>query len=219
MKFGAPTKDEDGLYYARVKGDDGKKIFVQLNKVKCTRSSTTMAEFAIEQAGNKKKIRKIEDENIATATEKSEEWFGSELTPEQVKAAYSSIFESTGRLGVERIPPTKVFTSNLEQTDFESIAEGKTCNLIVEFAGLYFARSSFGPMWNLVQAKLHADPIVSEYPEEPAFADEDEDEDEATPEVGESEQPTPEAEAEAGVGAEVEPEPEPEVEPTPDVQE
>jgi hypothetical protein len=214
MKFGAPTKDEDGLYYARVKGDDDKKVFVQLNKVKCTRSSASAAEFTIDQAGNKKKIRKIEDENISAATENAEAWFGTELTPEQIKAAYSSIFESTGRLSVERIPPTKVFTSNLEQTDFESIVEGKTCNLIVEFAGLYFARSSFGPMWNLVQAKLHADPVVSEYPEEPAFADEEEEEEVAAEPEAEATEPEPEAPTE--------PEAEPEAaadEPTPDVQE
>lgn len=203
MKFSAPTRDEDGLYYARVKGDDGKKVFIQLNKVKCTRSSANVVEFAIDQAANKKKIRKVEDENIATATENCVEWFGSEMTAEQINAAYSSIFESTGRLGVERIPPTKVFTSNLEQTDFEAIAEGKTCNLIVEFAGLYFARSSFGPMWNLVQCKLHADPIVSEYPEEAAFAASDDEE----------EEPEPEAPAEAEVEAPAEVV---EAEPTPD---
>lgn len=178
MKFSAPTKDEDGLYYARVKGHDDKKVFIQLNKVKCTRASANVVEFAIDQAPNKKKIRAVEEENIATAAEKCVDWFGSKLTSEQISAAYSSIFESTGRLSVERIPPTKVFTSNLEQTDFEAIVEGKTCNLIVEFAGLYFARSSFGPMWNLVQCKLHADPIVSEYPEEAAFADSADEEEE-----------------------------------------
>lgn len=171
MKFNTPTKDDDGLYYARVKGDDGKKVFIQLNKVKCTRSSSNVVEFAIDQPANKKKIQTIEAENISTAVQQCESWFGAAMTPEQISAAYSSIFESTGRLSVERIPPTKVFTSNLEQTDFEAIVEGKTCNLIVEFAGLYFARSSFGPMWNLVQCKLHADPVVSEYPEEAAFAD------------------------------------------------
>jgi hypothetical protein len=217
MKFSTPTKDEDGLYYARVKGDDDKKVFIQLNKVKCTRSSASVAEFTIDQVANKKKIRRVEDENITAATENAEAWFGAEMTPEQIKAAYSSIFESTGRLSVERIPPTKVFTCNLEQTDFESIVEGKTCNLIVEFAGLYFARSSFGPMWNLVQAKLHADPIVNEYPEEPAFADEDDEEaEEEAPEPEAAAEPEPEpTEAAEEIQAPVESE----VEPTPDVQE
>ena len=210
MKFSAPTRDADGLYYARVKGDDGKKVFMQLNKVKCTRSSTNVVEFAIDQPANKKKVRKVEEENIATAVAHSADWFGTDMTEEQINAAYSSIVESTGRLSVERIPPTKVFTSNLEQTDFEAITEGKTCNLIVEFAGLYFARTSFGPMWNLVQCKLHADPIVNEYPEEAAFAESGDDEEE--PEV----EAAPEAEAEPE--PEPEPEAEAEAEPTPGVQ-
>ena len=49
--------------------------------------------------------------------------------------------------------------------------------MIVEFSGLWFAKKTFGPIWNLVQVKLFADPIVDDYPEDYAFEDTDEDDD------------------------------------------
>jgi hypothetical protein len=50
----------------------------------------------------------------------------------------------------------------------------------VEFAGLYFARQSFGPVFNVVQVKLHATK-VSDYPEDYAFVEDEDDEPEPAP--------------------------------------
>ena len=75
-----------------------------------------------------------------------------------------------------------MFSSEAEIVDFSAIKKGSKVNAIVEFAGLYFAKTSFGPIFNVVQVKIHADPIP-EYPSEFAFAasdDDDEDEEEIT---------------------------------------
>jgi len=44
--------------------------------------------------------------------------------------------------------------------------------VILEFAGLWFAKKSFGSSWNVVQVRVHPDPILDTYPEEYAFVDE-----------------------------------------------
>jgi hypothetical protein len=45
----------------------------------------------------------------------------------------------------------------------------------LEYVGMWFAKTAFGPSYNVVQVKLHPEPIKSEYPEEYAFVDEQED--------------------------------------------
>ena len=57
--------------------------------------------------------------------------------------------------------------------DFEIMQPGKGCNVILEFAGLWFAKKAFGSSWNIVQVKIHADPILDVYPEGYAFVDDD----------------------------------------------
>jgi len=67
---------------------------------------------------------------------------------------------------------TKVYTAQQEITDFEMIQPEKLCDVILEFAGLWFAKKAFGPTWNVVQVRVHEDPIIDVYPDEYAFVDE-----------------------------------------------
>ena len=46
---------------------------------------------------------------------------------------------------------------------------------------MWFAKTAFGPSYNVVQVKLHPEPIKSEYPEEYAFVEEEEPEGERPP--------------------------------------
>jgi hypothetical protein len=70
---------------------------------------------------------------------------------------------------------TRVFNSQQEVVDFETVQPEKTCDVILEFAGIWFAKKAFGPTWNVVQVRIHDDPepILDTYPEEYAFVDED----------------------------------------------
>lgn len=175
MFFKAPTKESDGLYYVRAYQDDKKKVFFQLNDAKI--KSASESELVLEPK-SRKKIDALDEQNIQAAIEHSKEWFGKELTEEYLRNAYSSPKD----VSAERIHPTKVFSPELEVVGFETAAAGRECNAIVEFAGLYFARQSFGPVFNVVQVKLHATKI-SDYPEDYAFVEGDDDEQpEAAPE-------------------------------------
>ena len=187
MFFKPPTKENDGLYYVRAYQDDKKKVFYQLNGAKIVSASTSELELELK---TRAKIDALDEQNIQAAIEHSQEWFGKELTEEYLRNAYTS----PKVISVERIHPTKVFSPDLEVVGFETAAAGRECNAIVEFAGLYFARQSFGPVFNIVQVKLHATK-VAEYPEDYAFVEEEE----PTPEPEPEPEPEPAAEPEASV--------------------
>jgi len=173
MLFKAPSKGDDGIYYARATTDDKKKIFLQLNKLTVKASSESQVTLELTHAA-KKKIAALDEDNLQQALENAESWFGREMTKDALTAAY---FSSESELTADRIAPTKVFSSEAEIGDFSAIKKGSKVNAIVEYAGLYFAKTSFGPIFNIVQVKIHADP-VPEYPSEFAFAASDDDEDE-----------------------------------------
>lgn len=173
MFFKPPTKESDGLYYVRAFQDDKKKVFYQLNDAKI--KSTANAELVLELK-SRTKIDVLDEQNIQAAMENCQEWFGKELTEEYLRNAYSSPKD----ISVERIHPTKVFSPDLEIVGFDTATAGRECNVIVEFAGLYFARQSFGPVFNVVQVKLHATKVV-DYPEEYAFVEEESEVEEPTP--------------------------------------
>jgi|MDSZ01.2.fsa_nt_gb hypothetical protein len=179
MFFKPPTKEKDGLYYVRAYQDDKKKVFYQLNGAKIT--SATAGELELELK-SRAKIDALDEQNIQAAIEHSQEWFGKDLTGDYLRNAYTS----PKVISVERIHPTKVFSPDLEVVEFETAAAGRECKAIVEFAGLYFARQSFGPVFNIVQVQLHATK-VAEYPEEYAFVEEEEPTPEPEPEPTASE--------------------------------
>jgi hypothetical protein len=198
MLYNAPAKGDDGCYFVRATTDDKKKHFVQLNKVQVSSISGTELTIDPVSATNKKKIAAIDKANLQAAQENSVEWFGKAKLADALKKAYSA-----AELVAERIPPTKVFSSDQEVIDFESIQEGRDCSVILEYVGMWFAKTAFGPSYNVVQVKLHPEPIKSEYPEEYAFVEEDD--------ASDAESPVMDTEVEA------EPEPEPEVTPEPAV--
>jgi len=195
MLYNTPAKGDDGCYFVRATNDDKKKHFVQLNNVRVTNISG--GELTIDPCSdaNKKKITSIDKANLQAAQENSVEWFGKAKLADALKKAYSA-----AELVAERIPPTKVFSADQEVIDFESIQEGRECSIILEYAGMWFVKTAFGPSYNVVQVKLHPEPIKSEYPEEYAFIESDpEPEPEPEPEVVAEPEPAPEVVAEPAI--------------------
>ncbi len=172
MIYNAPTKGEDGLYFVKALNDEKRKCFVQLNKVKVTDVSGEIVIDIVSEA-NTKKVEGVDAQNLAAALENSETWFGKKLTEGVVKGAYT-LSVGSGQITGDRLENTKVFNTRQESIDFDNIQTNKTCDVILEFAGLWFAKKAFGPTWNVVQVKVHPDPILDVYPDQYAFVDEDE---------------------------------------------
>ena len=170
MLYNAPAKGDDGLYFVKALNDTKRKCLVQLNGVKVADVSGDMVlDLATED--NLNKIGAIDTLNLEAAQENWETWFGKQLTEKVIQGAYTPSV-ADGQITGECIEATKVFNTQQEQVDLESIQPGKVCDVILEFAGLWFAKKSFGSSWNIVQVRVHPDPILDTYPEEYAFVDE-----------------------------------------------
>ena len=171
MIYNTPAKGEDGLYLVKVLNDEKRKCLVQLNKVKITDVSGEVV-FDVVSDANTKKIGDIDEGNLAAALENCESWFGKKLTESVIKGAYTSSLNN-GVMTCDRLEVTKVYNAQQEPVDFDLLQTGKNCNVILEFAGLWFAKKAFGPTWNVVQVKVHPDPILDVYPDQYAFVDEE----------------------------------------------
>lgn len=195
MFYNTPSKGDDGLYFVKASNDEKQKCLVQLNAVTISEVSGEMV-FDINSDLNMSKITAIESQNLSAAHDNCVEWFGKQLSEKVINGAYRSVING-GQMTADVItePAVRVFNMKQEPVDFEVVQPEKTCDVIVEFAGLWFAKKAFGGHWNVVQVRVHDDPVKDEpvtdvYPEEYAFVDEPEPEPEAEPE------PEPEPEAE-----------------------
>jgi hypothetical protein len=171
MIFDTLTKGDDGLRYVKVRNDTKRKVFVQLNGVKISDISGDVSIDLVSEA-NADKIRAIDLGNISAAHENAADWFGKRLSEDVIKGAYTHSAPSDS-MSCERLDVTKVFNSQQETVDFETLQKDKSCDVILEFSELWFAKKTFGCTWNLVQVRLHPEPIVDTYPDEYAFVDDD----------------------------------------------
>jgi hypothetical protein len=171
MLYNAPAKGDDGLYFVKALNDSKRKCLVQLNKVKMNDVTGDIV-MELGSDDNVAKIQAIDTENLSAAVDNAETWFGKKLSDKVVEGAYTSSI-ADGQITGERIEITKVFNSEQEEVDFETVQPGKTCDVILEFAGLWFAKKSFGSSWNVVQVRVHPDPILDTYPEGYAFVDDE----------------------------------------------
>ena len=184
MFYNAPAKGEDGLYFVKACNDEKRKCLVQLNGVTVSEVSGEVI-FDLNSDVNTKKVTDIENMNLSAAHENCVEWFGKQLSERVINGAHSSVMNG-GQMTVDVItePPIRVFNANKEPVEFENVQPEKTCDVLVEFAGLWFAKKAFGGHWNVVQVRLHDDPVKDEpvtdvYPDEYAFVDEPESESES----------------------------------------
>jgi hypothetical protein len=170
MLYNAPAKGDDGLYFVKALNDSKRKCLIQLNKVKVADVSGDIV-FELASEANVQKIGVIDTLNLEAARENCETWFGKQLSEKVIEGAYTSSV-ADGQVTGERIEVTKAFNAQQESVDIENVQAGKVCDVILEFAGLWFAKKSFGSSWNVVQVRVHPDPILDTYPEEYAFVDE-----------------------------------------------
>jgi hypothetical protein len=174
MFYSSPAKGEDGLYFVKASNDDKTKCLVQLNDVTVSEVSGEL----VFDVASEEKITEVESMNLVAAQDNCEEWFGKKLSKAVLASAYQSVL-SSGQMSADIItePKVLVFNKNQEPLDFEIVQPGKKCDLLLEFAGIWFAKKAFGGNWNVVQIRVHEDPVVEDpisdvYPEQYAFVDE-----------------------------------------------
>jgi len=171
MLYNAPVKGDDGLYFVKALTDEKRKCFIQLNGVTIADASNEIT-FDLKNDSNRNRVQLIDDLNFEAARENCESWFGKQLTDDVLRSAYTSSIVNDQLTG-ECIAVTKVYNSDQELVDFSFVGQGKKSSVILEFAGLWFAKKAFGPAWNIFQVKVFDEPNLEVYPDDYAFNDED----------------------------------------------
>jgi hypothetical protein len=177
MIYGSLSKGEDGLYHVSALTEEKKRCYVQVKNAKVVDVDTDVT-FDLSSAVGVDKVEAIHAKNVESAIENSKTWFGKQLPEQTINKVYTK--EDT--LSADRIGATKVFDAKKELADFEVLTPGTECSVMLEYAGLWFAKKAFGPTWNLVQVKLNPVPEPTPEPEpEPEVVPEPEPEIEAYP--------------------------------------
>ena len=123
----------------------------------------------------------IDAELLAKAKESKVEWFGKELSDETITNAFQASV-TDGVLGASLVSikgqvATLAFDRQKNPLALEDVAAGSQCDALVELAGLWFLKKSFGPIWRVVQVRVRTGAQAPNFPKECLFTDEVEDED------------------------------------------
>jgi len=161
MFYSKPLKNDEGLYVVRAYTDEKKKCFVQV-KGKATHDDGEIS-FILDDVS---KVQTIDDENIQAAKRNAEEWFGKKVGDATLERAYTKSLLDT-QVTTDVIKATKIFNAEKTVIDVGDLAASSECTGLIEFAGLWFAKKAFGPVWNVVQVKVHpvAEPESEPEPE------------------------------------------------------
>lgn len=177
MLYGTPKKIPDGRYYLKCTGDDEKtRVMVQLNNVTLfTEDDNTV----VVEMNNTDKIDSIDTQNLEAAKTNSEAWFGKTLNEKTLETAYTSSV-TNGRMNVTKATVagkvvTKVYNYDRTIMDNDELPTDTKCDVILEFAGLWFMKKTYGPIWRLAQVKLKSPPKKM-YPDECLFDDQEDEE-------------------------------------------
>ena len=176
MFYSKPAKNDDGLYVVKAYTDDKKKCFVQV-KGKATHEDGEIS-FILDDVS---KVQDLDLENIQAAKVNAEEWFGKKVGDSTIERAYTKSLVDT-QVTTDVIKATKIFDAEKKVIGVDDLTPASDCTGLLEFAGLWFAKKAFGPLWNVVQVKLHPVPDPdpepepepepeSEYPDEYAIED------------------------------------------------
>jgi len=152
MFYSKPTKNDEGLYIVKAYTDDKKKYFVPLEgTVKADSGELT---FTLE---DESKFQEVDTLNIEAAKENSEEWFGKKMADATLERAYTTSVLCS-QVTADIISATKAFNYDKHPVELATIEDETKVKALLEFAGLWFAKKAYGPIWNVVQVRDMTEP-------------------------------------------------------------
>jgi hypothetical protein len=152
--------------------DDGSRVLKQLNNVTIL-SDFTESQVVVFDIGTCMEVVKGVDGIIVEASkEHSTKWFGKDLAPKTLEAAYSSAVSADGEINLHKVKGLKVYNHKKEVVDPETLTVNAKCDVIAELYNLTFTKKSFKASWKLVQVKLRPPP-KTKYTDTYLFSDND----------------------------------------------
>ena len=178
LTYGTPKKLPDGRYYVKISQGDDSRVMVQLNKVKLLTKFDESDDVTLElNQAALDKIASIDAQNVAASKVNSQSWFGKVLADQTLEAAYSKSNQDLS-MNTTKARITKIFAHDKTPVEPGAIDSGVACDVILELAGIWFLKKTFGPIWRIAQVRLLAPP-KKVYPDEYLFQDDEEPEAEA----------------------------------------
>jgi hypothetical protein len=170
MSFEAPARVEEGYYASKYTGTDN---FVQINKVKLVTAADDF-EFVIEDPS---KCNAIDDMVLGVAKQNSVDWFKKELSDKTLGGMLIRSVNEVGGFSASKVVidgelKTRVFNMVREPVDISELVEDSTCDVILEYTGVAFAKKNFQVDWRVAQIRVHPPP-KPEYPDQYMFQDEE----------------------------------------------
>ena len=173
MLYGDVIKVPDGRYYVKATRDDASRVMVQLNDVTMSDDNT------ITLPRDCPTITEIDETNVRNAMEKSVEWFGKEVSEKTLKSLYvPSVVDgavSVSKATIGKKVVTRYFDDKKNEIGEDDIPVGSKCDVVLEFAGVWFMKKSYGSIWRLAQVRRKS-VRKPKYPTEYLFDDEGQDE-------------------------------------------
>ena len=176
MEYGKPQKLPDGRYFLRIAGKTQ-----QVNGLVLQDSLATKTVNVKVPEGTIDIFKGIDEELLSQAKASKVEWFGKELSDETIVNAFQESV-TDGILGaslasVKGQVTTTAFDTQKNSVELQAVKSESKCDVVLELAGLWFLKKSFGPIWRVLQVRVRggaAPPPPKEY----MFTDEPEDDDE-----------------------------------------
>ena len=173
MDYGKPQKLPDGRYFLRISGKTQ-----QVNGLALQDSlSTKTVNFKVPE-GASDIFKGIDEELLSQAKTSKVEWFGKELSDETIMNAFQESV-TDGILGaslasVKGQVTTTAFDTQKNPVELQAVKAESKCDVMLELAGLWFLKKSFGPIWRVLQVRVRGG-AVAQPPKEYMFTDEPED--------------------------------------------
>jgi len=170
MEYAKPQKLPDGRYFLKVTGARH-----QVNGLTLQDSLTSKAvNFTVADPAL---FNSIDEEILTQAKASKMEWFGKELSDETITNAYQESV-TDGILGASLATlkgeiVTVAFDTQKNPVDLQDVKSGSGIDALLELAGLWFLKKSFGPIWRVVQVRVRG-PTARVPPKEYLFTDDPE---------------------------------------------
>lgn len=175
MEFGAPVKLPDGRRFLKINGAP-----VQLNNVKIQEGLGVPNPTIEVPEALWAKISALDEEIVSRAKSDKQAWFGADLRDETIQGAFqSSLTDGTLSVSLAKLKGavvTKAFDSQKNALELETVGEGAQCDVLLELAGLWFLKKSFGAVWRVIQVRVRGPPKAPAFPTQYMFEDEVEEE-------------------------------------------
>ena len=167
--YGTPKKLQDGRYYVKVS-----QCMIQLNKVKLLTKFDESGDVTLElKTQSHDKILEVDSQIIAASKVNSQAWFGKVLADQTLEAAYTKSIQGL-TMNTSKAKLTKIFAHDKTPVEPGCVESGVTCDIMLELAGIWFLKKTFGPIWRIVQVRLLAPPKKL-YSDEYLFQDDEPD--------------------------------------------